>query len=347
MMMKNTIALLIAVLVAFHFQIAPSVAQTTPSPIQVNGLEDKELLAPHEKLVRENPAEAERIRQVAIQKKFTRDTENINKNPKLNQAQIQSKVLGLIAQLYTPDMSRLALMEHYREEQKKKQTQKHKIVAKPKQLEDLEPEQQIAANWYLKLQYDALSLSEAYTNLEFPPSDYRANPVGALNDIENSKWEVRDEGGKQFNKMHGGKNVIEEAHKHEVKFRLASLLEETEAVDIWQVTGRPKLSDTFNGTRVRLIYLSGQPTPVDNDAFKEWKNFHIRRILSGNPNSLVDEYKKVLENPRDYFLTRGYATDEQGHNASGCGWIKGNYALPATPYCDVNGIRLPMNEQEQ
>lgn len=78
-------------------------------------------MASYEKLVREDPAEAERIKNLAIHQKFSRDFK-------------KTDIQQFAAETYRPEMTRLALIEYYKEEQRREKLE----AAKPK-LKQLEP----------------------------------------------------------------------------------------------------------------------------------------------------------------------------------------------------------------
>lgn len=316
---------------ALLIQISTAFADASQLSINTKSAEDKALLAPYAKLLKENPVEAERIKQLAIQQKAIRDmrTKNIEQ---------------FAAQFYTPEMPQLALIEYYREEQRQKK--QRPATPKPKQLEDLEPEQQLALNWNVKINYDGRSWGMPITKSEFPhyAEFHRGMSDVALKEIEDSEWQVTNAHDQEFNDWHGGKNVLGEAQKRRMKASVSTPFGETVSVDV----GRPLFqgieANRFYGDRARMSYLASLATPVNNPSFQEWKRFLMRPVQSNDPKaleSLVREYRRVLNHPRSYFLTRGFATDWEGHQASGCGWVKGDYAPFATPYCDVNGTKLP------
>ncbi|ARO86954.1 sel1 repeat family protein [Nitrosospira lacus] len=112
---KNIIIGLITGLTVFYFQVSVAAAGVTSSPIPINSPEAKRLLAPYEKLVRENPVEAERIKNLAIHQKFSRDFK-------------KTDIQQFAAQSYRPEMTQLALIEYYKEEQRREKLE----AAKPK-----------------------------------------------------------------------------------------------------------------------------------------------------------------------------------------------------------------------
>ncbi|WP_025040096.1 hypothetical protein [Nitrosospira briensis] len=324
---KNIFIGLSTGLVAFYFLVSMAAVEATSLPILINSPEAKSLLAPYEKLVRENPTEAERIKSLAIQQKLTRDFR-------------KTDIQQYAAQIYRPEMAQLALIEYYREEQRQKKLEAAK--PKPKQLEDLEPEQQLALNWAAKIDYDSHSFALTYATSKFPHfGDFDSFPEAALKEIEDSEWYTD---GKEFNDWHGGKNVLAEAKKRGMKARLITRYGATVDVDVGNSMFQAVEAGEFNGNKARMSYLASLPTPVNNPSFQKWKRTRMPPLRSSDPKALeplVREYRTILINPTPYFLTRGFATAWIGHQASGCGWVKGDYAPFATPHCDVNGNKLP------
>lgn len=318
---------------ALLIQISTAFADASQLSINKKSAEDKALLAPYEKLLKENPVEAERIKQLAIQQKAIRDmrTKNIEQ---------------FATQFYTPEMPQLALIEYYREEQRQKK--QRPVKQKPRQIEDLEPEQQLALNWNVKINYDGRSWGTPITKSEFPNyyEFHRGRPDVALKEIEDSEWQVTNAVDQEFNDWHGGKNVLGEAQKRRMKASVSIPSGgATVSVDNGGRIFQSEEATRFYGDSARMSYLASLATPVNNPSFQEWKRLQMQpAVLSNDPKafeSIVKQYRTVLIDPRYYFRLRGFATAWEGHQASGCGWVKGDYAPFATPYCDVNGTKLP------